>query len=144
MKDQDAAGENDDNRDTTRILKTLLADMARLVIVEAKLFGHTVLAMVGLTLVIAMLLLGGWLFTGAGLVVALANLQAFSLMDALLTVALAHLVLASLACWRLRVIIRDLTFRESRASMNSLLVQARSAGDAAAGVDAAEPSPEEK
>jgi hypothetical protein len=57
---------------------------------------------------------------------ALASLQAFSLTGALLTVALAHLVLAALAVWRLRYIIRDLTFRESRASANSLLTHARS------------------
>lgn len=49
---------------------------------------------------------------------------AFSLTGALLMVALAHLVLAALAFWRLRHITRDLKFRESRASVNSLLTHA--------------------
>jgi uncharacterized membrane protein YqjE len=142
MKDvdhtQDTAGGSEDIRDITHTLKALAADMLRLVAVEARLFGHTVLAMLGLTLVVALLLASSWLFIGAALVVALASLQAFSLTGALLTVALAHLVLAALAFWRLRYITRDLTFRESRASVNSLLNHARSQADAA------EQRPEEK
>ncbi|WP_019627367.1 hypothetical protein [Thioalkalivibrio sp. AKL10] len=128
---QDEDGGHDRSQDITQILKTLAADIARLLAVEARLFGHTVLMMIGLTVMIALLLVGGWLFAGASLVVALASLQAFSLTGALLTVTLAHLVLAALAFWRLRHITRDLTFRESRASVNSLLVQARSLVDAA-------------
>jgi hypothetical protein len=126
---QDAVGEIDGIRDFAHILKTMSADMVRLVAVEARLFGHTALAMIGLTLVVALLLVGSWLFIGAALAMALASLQAFSLTGALLTVALAHLVLAALAFWRLRYITRDLTFRESRASVNSLLTHARSLGD---------------
>lgn len=127
---EDMAGESDGIRDLTRILKTMSTDMVRLVVVEARLFGHTVLAMIGLTVVIALLLGGGWLFAGAALVVVLASLQAFSLTGALLTVALAHLVLAGLAFWRLRHVTRDLTFRESRTSVDSLLTHARSLVDA--------------
>ncbi len=129
---------SDDIRDITHNLKTLSADMARLVLVEARLFGHTVLAMFALTLVVALLLVCSWLFIGAAVVVTLASLQAFSLTGALLTVALAHLVLVALALWRLWYITRDLTFRESRASINSLLNHARSQADAA------ERYPEEK
>lgn len=108
---KDTAGASDDIHDITHNLKTLSADMARLVLVEARLFGHTVLAMLGLTLVVALLLVSSWLFIGAALVVALASLPFFNLMGALLTVALAHLVLATLTLWRLRHITRDLTFR---------------------------------
>lgn len=135
---KDTAGASDDIHDITHNLKTLSADMARLVLVEARLFGHTVLAMLGLTLVVALLLVSSWLFIGAALVVALASLPFFNLMGALLTVALTHLVLAALALWRLRHITRDLTFRESRASVNSLLNHARSQANVA------EQRPEEK
>lgn len=123
---QNTAGGSDGNRDITGILKSMSADMIRLVGVEARLFGHTVLAMLGLTVVVALLLVSSWLFIAAALAVALASLQAFSLTGALLTVALAHMVLAALALWRLRYITRDLTFRESRASVNSLFSHARS------------------
>lgn len=142
MKDEsdpsrDAAGDSNGIRDITRMLKAISADMVHLSVVEARLFGHTALAMIGLTVVIALLLVGGWLFTGTALVVALADLQAFSLTGALLTVALTHVVLAALAFWRLRHIARDLTFRESRAAINTLLTRGRSL------VDAAEKRPEE-
>lgn len=136
---QNMAGENDGNRDITGILKSMSADIIRLVGVEARLFGHTVLAMLGLTVVVALLLVSSWLFIGAALATALTSLQAFTLTGALLTVALAHLVLAVLALWRLRYITRDLTFRESRASVNSLLSHARSSL-----VDATERQPEEE
>lgn len=122
-------------------LKTLSADMLRVVMVEARLFGHTVLAMIGLAVMIALLLVGGWLFAGAALVMALSSLQLFSLTGAILTVALVHLLLAALALWRLRYIARDLTFRESRASVNSLRIHARAVGDAIS-VEAARPHPE--
>jgi len=135
---RDAAGGSDDTRDIVSILKSMSADMVRLVVVEARLFGHTALTMIGLTVVMTMLLVSSWLFIGAALAMALASLQAFSLTSALLTVALAHLGLAALAFWRLRYITRDLKFRESRASVNSLLDHARSL------VDAAEEPPEEK
>lgn len=127
---RDETGERDGIRSTTHILKSLSADMLRLVGVEARLFGHTLLTMIGITVVIALLLVGCWLFAGAALVVALAGLGAFNLTGALLTVALAHLVIAALAFWRMRHITRDLTFRESRASANSLLTHARSPVDA--------------
>lgn len=146
MKDnnptQNATEVNDGIRDTTGMLKNLSADMARLVLVEARLFGHTLLAMLGLTLVIALLLVSSWLFIGAALVVALASLQAFSLTGALLTVALLHLLLAALAMWRLRYITRDLTFRQSRASIHRLFNHAASQSNAQA--DATERQPEEK
>jgi hypothetical protein len=135
---RDAADRTDSIRDTTRILKTLSADMIRLVMVEARLFGHTALAMIGLTVLIALLLVSSWLFAGAALVIMLAGLQAFNLTGALLTVALAHVALAALAFWRLRYITRDLAFRQSRASVNSLLTHARSFVDTAE-----QPPPEE-
>lgn len=130
-RDHDPDGDDEPIGDITEILKALVADLARVVVVETRLFGHTVLAMIGLTVAIALLLVAGWLFAGAALVVALANLQAFNLMGALLVVTLGHLVLATLAFWRLRHITRDLTFRESRASVNSLLAQTRALVDAA-------------
>ena len=40
-------------------------------------------------------------------------------------VALAHLISALLVFWRLRFITRDLTFRESRASVDALVSHAR-------------------
>lgn len=130
---EDPPGESDGIGDIARILRTLSADMVRIVMVEARLFGYTALTMVVLSLVIALLLVGGWLFAAAALVVALASLQAFSLTGALLTVTLVHLLLAALAFWWLRHIARDLTFRESRASVNSVLTHARSLVDDVAG-----------
>lgn len=121
--DQDPVAEGGD---ITHSLKAMSADMVRLVLVESRLFGLTALAMIGLSLVMALLLVSSWLFVGAALVMALASLQAFNLMGALLTVALAHLLLAALAFWRLRHIAGDLGFRESRASVNGLLGRARS------------------
>ncbi len=137
-QDAGGGGRSDGIQYITRILKIMSADMVRLVLVEARLFGHTALKMIGLTVVTAMLLVSSWLFVGAALVMTLASLQAFSLTGALLTVALAHLVLAALAFWRLRHIARDLKFSESRASVNSLLNHARSL------VGAAEQPPQEK
>lgn len=113
--------------DIIRLLKSMSVDMLNLVVVEAKLFGYTVLTMMTLSLSIALLMVGGWLFTAVALV--LANLPAFSLTGALLTVALLHLVLAALVFWRLLFITRDLTFRESRTSMDSLLTHARTLVD---------------
>lgn len=135
---QDPDGGSNDILGIAHILKAMSADMVRLVVVEARLCGHTALAMIGLTLVIALLLVGGWLFTGAALVVALTSLQTFSLPGAMLTVALAHLVFAALAFWRLRYIRRDLAFRESRASVNNLLNNVQSL------VDSAGQGPQEK
>ncbi len=130
MKETDssheAVGGSDGLRGIKRILKAMSADMIHLVVVEARLFGHTVLWMIALTVVIALLLVCGWLFSAVALVMALTDLQAFSLTGALLTVALAHLVLAALAFWRLRYITRDLRFRESWATVNSMLTLARS------------------
>ncbi|MBF0256395.1 MAG: hypothetical protein HQL47_08040 [Gammaproteobacteria bacterium] len=124
--DQATAGEDVGIRDILRILQTMSADMLSLVMVEARLFGHTALAMIGLALVIALLLVSSWLFIGAALVIALTSLQAFSLTTALLTVALAHLLLATFAFWRLRYSMRDLRFHQSRASAQSVLAHARS------------------
>ncbi|WP_111641837.1 hypothetical protein [Marinimicrobium alkaliphilum] len=128
----------DDTWSIARILRAMSADIARLIVVEAKLFGHTVLVMIGLTVVISMLLVGGWLFAGAAAVMALASLQAFSVMGALLTVALVNMVLAALVFWRLRCVMRDLRFRNSRSSVNTLVILARSL------VGAVKPHPEEK
>ncbi|WP_143142732.1 hypothetical protein [Marinospirillum alkaliphilum] len=106
-----------------------MADLLKLIAVEAKLFGYTALTMVALSLSIALLMVGGWLFAGVALVMVLANLSVFSLTGALLAVALLHLVLAALVFWRLVFITRDLTFRESRASMDNLLTHARTLVD---------------
>lgn len=128
---QHAVDETEDTQDITRILMTLSADLVRMVALEVRLFGHTVLAMLALTVMIALLLVGGWLFIGAALVMALASLQVFNLAGALLTVALAHLVIAVLVFWRLRFITGDLTFRESRASVDGLVTHARAVVDTA-------------
>jgi len=122
---QHTVGNDEEAQDVTRILRALSADLKRLVALEARLFGHTVLAMLALTVIIALLLVGGWLFFGAALVMALASFQVFSQAGALLMVALAHLVIAALMYWRLRFITRDLTFRESRASVDGLVSHAR-------------------
>lgn len=147
MKEDDFAREEGDAVEEAsgipQALKTLSADILRVVAVEARLFGRTVLAMIGLTVMIALLLVGGWLFAGAALVMALTSLQLFSLTGAILTVALVHLLLATLALWRLRYIARDLTFRESRASVKSLRIHARAVGDAIS-VEAARPRPESR
>lgn len=128
---QDTAGESVGLEDIPRLLKTMLADMAGLLVVEARLFGHTLRAIVRVTVFLGLLLITGWLSAAGALVVALSNLDSFSLAGALLAVAAGHMVLAALAYWRLRVIMRDLAFRESRASMNSLLTHARSIVDSA-------------
>jgi hypothetical protein len=44
---QDMAGGREGNRTNARILKTMSAGMVRLVVVEARLFGHTLPAMNG-------------------------------------------------------------------------------------------------
>ena len=130
MKEKDtthaAIGKGEGLRDIPHMLKALSADMTSVLVVEARLFGHTALAMIGLIVVMALLLVSGWLFIGAALTLTLASLQAFSLTGALMIVALAHLVLASLAYWRLRLIIRDLAFLESRASLKTLATLGRS------------------
>lgn len=145
MKEDDLAreegGDGEDVLGIPHVLKALSADILRVVMVEARLFGHTLLAMIGLTVIIVLLLVGGWLFAGAALVVVLSSLQIFSLAGAILAVALVHLLLAALAVWRLHYIARDLTFRESRASVNSLLNHARAVGDTSS-VESAEPRPE--
>lgn len=74
-----AAAANEEAQDITGLMITLSADLARLVGLEARLFGYTVLAILALTVVIALLLVGGWLFIGAALVMSLASLQVFSL-----------------------------------------------------------------
>lgn len=136
---QSAVTDTDAVRDILRMLKSMTADLARLLALEAKLFGHTILAMIGLTIMITLFLVGGWLYAGAALAKALANLQFFNLTGALLTVALAHLALAVLGYWRLRYITRDLTFQESRTSASNLLAHAR-----AYAAEAKEQQPEEK
>ncbi|MBE0486827.1 hypothetical protein, partial [Marinobacter sp.] len=117
---QNLADANEEAQDITAILMTMSADLVRLLVLEVRLFGHTVLAMLALTVIMALLLVGGWLFIGAAVVMVLASLPMFNLAGAMLTVALAHLIIAVLMFWRLRFITRDLTFRESRASVNSL------------------------
>ena len=109
----------------TRILKTMSADMTHLLVLEAQLFGRTALAMIGLMVAMALLLVSGWLFLAAALTLALASLPALGLVGALLTMALAHLVLAALAYWLMRRGMRDLAFRESRASLGTLITLAR-------------------
>lgn len=123
---QDTTDEKDDIQGIASILRRLAAELLHLFVLETKLFGHTLLAMIGLSLVIALLLAGGWLFTGAAVGVALASLQIFSLTSALLMVALINLALAALAFWRLRYITRDLKFRQSRASVSNFITQAKS------------------
>lgn len=113
-------------RDIMNILKSIPADMLSVVMVEARLFGFTVLAMFKLCVVIGLLLIAGWLFAGTAAVVALESMQAFNLLGALTVVALINLVLAALLIWRLGHMARDLTFRESRVSANALLAHARS------------------
>ena len=126
------AGIGEEPQEISNLLKTLSADIVRVVMVEIRLFGDTLLSMIGLTMLIALLLVGGWLFAGAALALALAELAFFSLPNALLIVGLVHLVLAALMFWRRRHIARDLVFQESRASLNSLLIYARAIGEAVA------------
>ncbi|WP_417579265.1 hypothetical protein [Nitrincola sp.] len=87
MKDahssQDKTDEKDDIENITSILKNLLTDMLNLIVIETKLFGHTLLTMIGLSLVLAMLLVRWVAVPGAAVVIALASLQAFSLTSAL-------------------------------------------------------------
>ena len=130
--DNEEAGTSEDPSDVSRLLKLLFADILRMVVVETRLFGHTALAMMALTILIPLLLGGAWLFAGAALVIGLTNLEYFSLPGALLVVAMIHLVFAALAFWRRRYITRDLMFRDSRASANSLLVHARAIAEAVA------------
>lgn len=118
-------------RDMMLALKGISTDLAHLFALEARLFGYTALTMFGLAVLIALLLVSSLLFIEVALVTALISLQAFSLTGALVTVALTNLALAILAYWRLRYITRDLTFRESRAGVNSLLTQNPSRADEA-------------
>lgn len=128
MKETDAT-QNATNgiRDIMNVFKSIPADMLSVVMVEARLFGHTALAMFKLGLVIGLLMVAGWLFAGAAAAVALESLQAFNLLGALAVVALFNLVLAAALIWWLGHMARDLTFRESRVSASALLAHARSA-----------------
>lgn len=127
MKETDTAQHATNGiRDIINILKSIPADMLSVVMVEARLFGRTALAMFKLCVVIGLLLVAGWLFAGAAAVVVLESLQAFNLIGALAVVALVNLVLAALLIWWLGHLARDLTFRESRVSANALLAHARS------------------
>ncbi|MCH8531885.1 MAG: hypothetical protein LAT65_13630 [Saccharospirillum sp.] len=134
---EEALADKEIEHDITHILSKMSSDLAHLVVVEAKLFGHTVLAMIWLTIIIALMLVGGWLFAGAALAMFMASLQFFNLTGALLVVALVHLLFAALGYWRLKHITRDLKFNESRTSASNLLTHARSL------VDTAEQSPKE-
>lgn len=106
----------DESPHLVHILRSILSDMRELVLLEARLFGRTVLTMIALSIMMALLLTGAWLFFGAALVIALASLDAFSLSGATLTVGLVHLVLAVIAALSLVSLRGNLTFRESRAS----------------------------
>lgn len=108
-------------RDFTRALSAIAGDAARLIAVDARLCGRTALAMIGLTVIAALLLVGGWLFIGAAAVLLLTEIEGFSPAGAVMTVGAAHIALAALAGWRLRYIARDLTFRQSRATLRSLV-----------------------
>lgn len=114
-------------RDIMSILKPIPADMLSVVMVEARLFGCTVLAMFKLCVVIGLLLIAGWLFAGTAAVVALESLRTFNLIGALAVVSLFNLMLAALFIRWLGQMARDLTFRDSRVSVNALLAHARSA-----------------
>ena len=125
----DATDRDEDGAGLASGLRALLVGLFRLVMVEARLCGYTALAMIGLCVATALLAVASWLFAGAALVMALAGLPAFSLAGALLTVALSHLGLAVLIFCRLRRIARDLTFRESRASVHQIASRLRSPMD---------------
>ncbi len=116
-------------RDVMSILKSMPADMISLVMVETQLFGSTALAMLKLCVVIGLLLVAGWLFTSAAAVIILEDLSDIGLLAAVVIVALSNLGLAALLILRLRYIARDLTFRESRSSVNTLLAHARTLVD---------------
>lgn len=130
MKEADAT-ENMTNsiRDVMNILKSMPVDMISLAMVETQLFGNTALAMLKLCVVIGLLLVAGWLFTNTAAVIILEGLSEISFLGAVVTVALCNLALAALLIWRLRHIARDLTFRESRSSVTTLLAHARALVD---------------
>ncbi len=102
-------------------LGAIAGDVVRLIAVDARLCGRTVLAMIGLTVIAALLLVGGWLFIGVAAVLLLNQLEMFSPVGATMTVGAAHIAFAALAVWRVRFIASDLTFRQSRATLRSLI-----------------------
>lgn len=133
MKETDTTENMASNiRDVLTILRSMPADMISLAMVETQLFGSTALTMLKLCVMIGLLLVAGWLFTSTAAVIILDGLNNVSLLGAVVTVALCNLFLAVLLIWRLRHIARDLTFRESRSSVFTLLAHARSlaGGDA--------------
>lgn len=117
-------------RDIMRMIKAIPADVLKVFMIEVRLFGHTARAMLKLCILIGLLLAAGWLFVGASVVVALESLQAFNLISALALVGVLNLVLAGLFIWWLKRMVRDLTFRETRCSVDTLLGHARSAVEA--------------
>jgi len=131
----DGGGESD-----TAVLKDLganvgavVADVMRLLGVDARLCGHTALVMLALTVIAALLFAGGWLLAATAAVLMLGELDGVSLAGAFLIVGGVHIVIAGLVVWRLRVIARDLTFQQSRASLRRLIANpatTRSCSDA--------------
>jgi hypothetical protein len=108
-------------KDLGAAVGAVVADVMRLLSVDARLCGHTVLVMIALTVIAALLLAGGWLLAATAAVLMLSQLESVSPAGAFLAVGGVHIMLAGLVVWRLRVISRDLTFQQSRASLHRLM-----------------------
>lgn len=103
----------------------IASDLARLFALEVRLCGRTILAMLALTIVGALLAAGGWLYLSAAAVILLSRIEAIGPAGATAIVGLIHLALAVAAWWRVRLISRDVTFRQSRAALRGLMVAER-------------------
>lgn len=103
----------------------MASDLARLFALDARLCGRTILAMIALTVVGALLLTGGWLYLSASAVMLLSRFEMLGIAGATALVGCLHVALAGAVWWRLRLIARDTTFRQSRATLRRLVVTAR-------------------
>lgn len=102
-------------------LGAIVSDLVRLIAVDARLCGRTVLAMIGLTVIAALLLVGGWLLVATAAVLLLSELEGVSPAAAFLAVGGVHMAMAGITVWWLRSLARDLTFRQSRATLRSFV-----------------------
>lgn len=108
-------------RELAAALLAMVSDTRRLLAVDARLCAITAVSMLALALIASLLLVATWLLANAGAALFLVRLEVFTPATAFLLVAGVNLLVAVLLGLRLRSIARDLTFRQSRAAIGSIM-----------------------